>query len=318
MNKLENVKMMMLAMQRYPWEQGVCSQAFLESGDEDVTIRLVCEAVHRQIDDGRLSMVGAQGAVTDPVAAGEALLFAIRKTGDKQFTKALELLNKWVNELAPRNSEGTMYHNTPKPEFWVDSFYMLPPYLAAAGQFEEALRQINGLWKALFLPEKNLLAHIYDDEEKTFKREDVWGVGNGWAISGMTRVLARLPQSMETERKQLIEKIKTILDAILALQREDGLFHDVLDDPASFVDTNVAQMTAYTIYRGVEDGWLDASYLTQADRIREAAYKKVSEYGVVQEVCGAPNFDHSGSAVEGQAFFVLMEAAYEKKKWPSV
>jgi hypothetical protein len=27
-------------------------------------------------------------------------------------------------------------------------------------------------------------------------------------------------------------------------------------------------------------------------------------------VCGAPHFDHSGTAPEGQAFFLLMEAAY--------
>jgi len=26
-------------------------------------------------------------------------------------------------------------------------------------------------------------------------------------------------------------------------------------------------------------------------------------------VCGAPNFDRSGTATEGQAFFLLMEAA---------
>ena len=44
--------------------------------------------------------------------------------------------------------------------------------------------------------------------------------------------------------------------------------------------------------------------------MREAAHGKVDEYGIVQGVCGAPNFDRSGSAPEGQAFFLLMEAAY--------
>jgi hypothetical protein len=32
-------------------------------------------------------------------------------------------------------------------------------------------------------------------------------------------------------------------------------------------------------------------------------------FGYVQGVCGAPNFDRSGTSTEGQAFCILMEAA---------
>jgi hypothetical protein len=35
----------------------------------------------------------------------------------------------------------------------------------------------------------------------------------------------------------------------------------------------------------------------------------VDQYGFVQGVCGAPTFDHAGVAAEGQAFFLMMEAA---------
>jgi hypothetical protein len=44
--------------------------------------------------------------------------------------------------------------------------------------------------------------------------------------------------------------------------------------------------------------------------MRNAAHKKVDPFGIVQGVCGAPNFDHPGTATEGQACFLLMEAAY--------
>jgi len=104
--------------------------------------------------------------------------------------------------------------------------------------------------------------------------------------------------------------VRAVLDGCLAHQRADGLFHDVVDDPTTFVETNLAQMLAYTIYRGVTDGWLDAACLDAANRMRKAARGKVDEEGLVQGVCGAPTFDHSGTAAEGQAFFLLMEAAY--------
>jgi rhamnogalacturonyl hydrolase YesR len=101
-----------------------------------------------------------------------------------------------------------------------------------------------------------------------------------------------------------------VIDGCLAQQRADGLFHNVVDDPTSFVETNLAQMLAYTIYRGVTTGWLEHSYLEPADQMRAAVHTKVDEYGLVQDVCGSPDFDHPGVATEGQAFFLLMEAAH--------
>lgn len=318
METLKNVKMMMLAMQRYPWEQGVCAQAFLESGDSDIAIQLAYEAVHRQSGDGRPAMLGDSNTVTDPVSCGEVILYAKKETGDPFFESAKMKLDKWVDQTGPRSSNGILYHVMDAPEFWVDSFYMLPPYLAANGKYDEAIHQINGYWDALFLKEKQLLAHIYDEGNKSFKRNAVWGVGNGWAISGMARVIAKLPESMKEERDELVRKIKIIIDAAMKFQHIDGLFHDVLDDESTFLDTNFAQMLAYTIYRGVNAGWLESSYLSKADKMREIIHSKIDKYGVVQDVCGAPHFDKAGSAVEGQAFYILMEAAYNNKKWPNL
>ena len=46
--------------------------------------------------------------------------------------------------------------------------------------------------------------------------------------------------------------------------------------------------------------------------MRMAVHTKVDKFGLVQGVCGAPNFDRPGTATEGQAFFLLMEAAYRE------
>ena len=115
---------------------------------------------------------------------------------------------------------------------------------------------------------------------------------------------------MLEERSQLVGFVREVVDGCLALQREDGLFHDILDDTTSFIETNLAQMLSYAIYRGVHSGWLEQDYLTHADKMREAVYNKVDDFGLVQGVCGAPNFNRSGTATEGQAFFLLMEAAW--------
>lgn len=306
---LENVRRATLAMQRYSWEQGVVAQAFLESGDVENAVMLALEGAHRQIGDGRCAQIGEPCAVTDPCAIGEALVFALEATGDAYFKRALDGLLRWALHTAPRSAEGIVYHLDNKPEFWVDSFYMLPPFLARAGYLDEALKQLGGYWEALFRPGKSLLAHMWDDGARQFVREDVWGVGNGWALAGMARVIALLPSGYEVQREKLIGRVKTILDAALKLQRADGLFHDVLDNPDSFVEVNFAQMAAYTIFRGVKAGYLDGAYLPAAQSMRRAATAKVDGYGLVQDVCGSPRFDAPGTAPEGQAFYLLMEAA---------
>lgn len=55
---------------------------------------------------------------------------------------------------------------------------------------------------------------------------------------------------------------------------------------------------------------LHQKYLADADKMRLAAHNKVGRYGYVQDLWGAPFFNAPGRATEGQAGFLLMEAAY--------
>ena len=94
----------------------------------------------------------------------------------------------------------------------------------------------------------------------------------------MARVIRALPATMANEKQRLINYVKAVLDGCLAHQRVDGLFHNVVDDPSTFVETNLAQMLAYTIYRGVAGEWLGATYLEAADCMRHAAHNNTDWY----------------------------------------
>ena len=73
---INRVRLALLAMQRQSWEQGVAAQPFPELGDTSLVILMAKEAVLRQSEDGRLAIIGANHAVTDPGANGEPLLYA--------------------------------------------------------------------------------------------------------------------------------------------------------------------------------------------------------------------------------------------------
>lgn len=284
-------------------------QAFLEQGDMEVVIPMAKEAVYRRLPDGRPASIGSTGAVTDPCSVGEALIAACEHTGDPGLKQGLDELLYWSLQKAPRNDAGVVYHVDNAPQIWSDSVFMLPPFLAAAGYFDAALVNLYGYWDILFDKNAKLMSHIWDDGAKSFIRKDHWGGGNGWTLAAIARVYDLLPGERGGDRERLAEMGKALVAGVLAHVRGDFLFHDVVDDGGSFVETNLSQMLAYTLYRAIRSGWLDRRHLETAEKLYGAAAAKIDAFGLVQDCCGAPFFDRPGVSPEGQAFFLLMDAA---------
>ena len=297
-----------MAMQRHDWEQGILAQALLEAGDRERVILLARAAMVQRAPDGRLAVLGP-GGPTDPAMGGAAYAKAAEWTGDKLLLDAVDGMLEWIRHKAPRNAEGILYHVFGAPEMWSDGFNGAPPFLAAMGCHEEALTQIEGFRKRLWNPRKQLLAHIWDDGKQQFKDASFWGGGNGWAAAGLARVIRSLPADRHQDRDHLAGYAREIIDGCLAHQRPDGLFHNIVDEPGSFVETNLAQMLAFAVYEGIRAGWLPSGYRAHAGRMRAAARAKMDTDGFIQGACGAPEFERPGVSTEAQAFFILMETA---------
>lgn len=308
-DRIERVKIATLGMQRYDWEQGTVAQAFLEMGELDLAISFARGAILRQ-EKGRFSVLKGNGPINDCSSVGEVVLFAAKQTDDPIFQKGADEMLNVIKTTNHKSSDGIIYHTQePQKGIWSDATYMLPPFLAAAGEFQEAMKQIEGYRKYLYNEQDKLYSHMWDDEKKRLNRTDYWGVGNGWSAAGMTRVLKLLPDSMAAEKKLLIGYIRDVIDGCLKYLRPDGAFHDVVNKSDTFVEVNLSQMLCYSIFRGVAAGYLDHSYLEPTEIMRKAANDKVDKLGYVHDVCGVPSFDRPYFAPEGQAFYLLMETA---------
>ena len=313
---VERVRSAALAMQRKSWEQGVLAQAFLEEGDDEWVVMMTRASLIYLSKEGLPAALG--GAPVDPLMGGEALARAAQITGDPVLHRALEQSLAFILQGAPRAADGTVFHTS--ETIWSDSFHTTPPFLAYTGHHSEALAQIEGHWRRLWNPRKHLLAHIWDEKSQRLTDPAGWGGGNGWAAAGLTRIIRVWPADRATAKARLAGYLREVIDGCLAHQRADGLFQNVVDDPDSFVETNLAQMLAYAIFESVRGGWLPAEYLPAAERMRAAARAKVDRDGFVQGVAGAPTFDRPGVSPEGQAFFLMMEAAARRlpRKLPSL
>lgn len=320
LGKIDLVKHAMLAVQRYPWEQGVCAQALWELGDEVTAIAMAHDAVLRQKEDGRLAVINENIAVTDPAANGEVVWRAYERTGNVMYREAAEKMLRYLMEKAPRTETGCICHNevsfhegySPN-QVWVDSVYMAPPFLAVMGELDEAIAQIEGYLGYLKDDATGLLYHIYDAGTNGFVRKKLWATGNGWALLGIARVAeAALKQGAKAQADKLIGYGKALLDAMLRYQLIDGRFHDILDETDSFTEGTAAMMAATFIYRGIVGGWLSKEYGKQADLIRETMESFVDEFGLIREVCGCPHFLTPGTSAESMAAYLMMWAWYQR------
>lgn len=299
----------MLCMQRMAWEQGTASQALIAIGRKDLALLFARDAVVRQDSEGRLGILGNDPGITDPASNGESVLLAWKETGDEKYRKAAEAMYRFLKNTTHKTTDGVLHHMNYGRLIWSDSSFMAAPFLAHMGDFDEAVKQIEGFRKYLMDPEKKLYHHQWDDEKMDFSRKDLWGGGNGWTAAGIAKIMDLLP----LERKDLSDKLavygKEVIDGCLVYMRPDGLFHDVVDNSNSFVETNLSQMLAFAIYTGVKTGWLNADYKEKADIMRMAARSKIDSNGIVQGACGSPFFDKPGTSTEAQAFFLMMEHA---------
>ncbi len=305
----------MLGFQRASWEQGVAGQALLEADERDAAIALARASLIYVNQNGVVAAMG--GSTTDPLMLGDCLWWSARQTGEPELLKAADNMRQFALHGAPRAADGTPFHQASSQEMWSDGSFTTPPFLAAAERFDEATAQLLGVHRRLWDADKKLMHHRWSEPKQTLVGPAFWGGGNGWTAAAFARVLRSLPADRTDDREQLAAMLKELLDGCLAHQRPDGLFYDEVDNPSSYVETNLAAMLAYAIYESVRGGWLPESYLTRADQMRAAVRAKVDRFGFVQGVAGAPGFDKPGISTEGQAFFILMEAAAYKAGRPT-
>jgi unsaturated rhamnogalacturonyl hydrolase len=306
---VERVVGVLLTMQRQSWEQGVAAQAASDLGHDDVALLLADAAVARQAPDGRLGVVEDERGAVNGAACGEAVLLAARTTGESRWSQAAQRQVDWLVGPAPRATDGTLFHLLGSREVWADTVYMVIPLLAVTGHSELAVAQVDGHSRRLYDQVSGLYAARWDEDAAIQNGPQHWGAASGWVAAGIARAL-RVGRSWPADdRERLGGHVRRILDACLAHRRGDGLFGNVLDDPTSFRETNVAQMLAYAALVGTADGWLPPAYGATGRDLLAAAARQVDGRGFVTGACGSPGFDGPGVSAEAQAFHLLAVAA---------
>ena len=116
-----------------------------------------------------------------------------------------------------------------------------------------------------------------------------WGRGNGWMAAGMTELLRYLPKDNQ-DRPRILEGYRLMMKNLKNYQLPDGMWSQLVDDPACWAETSGTAMFTYAMIRGVKQGWLDKKeYSPVARKAWMALIPYINEEGDVTEVCIGTN-----------------------------
>ncbi|MCZ2817443.1 glycoside hydrolase family 88 protein [Modestobacter sp. VKM Ac-2984] len=306
----ERVLCCLLVVQRHSWDQGLTAAVLDDSGAAVALRALVDDAVARQLPDGRLAELDPACAVNG-AALGEFVDSLAHRLGDPALAAAAARQHGWLRAGAPRAADGTLFHLVGSRQVWADTVHMVVPFLACRGDGAAAVAQLAGHRARLRDPVSGLWAARWDEDAGAFADPRAWGTGNGWVAAGAARAVRWLPGAAGTT---VAGEVRALLDAVLPLRRPDGLFGDVLDDPATPADTNVASMFAFAALTGAAEGWLPARYGDLGESLLAAVCDRVDELGRVTGASAAPHFDRPGHSPEAQAFLLLADAADRRRR----
>jgi unsaturated rhamnogalacturonyl hydrolase len=183
---------------------------------------------------------------------------------------------------------------TTEARYWIDDMYMITALQVQAYRATGEAKYLDRAALAMVayldkLQQPNgLFFHALDARY-------YWSRGNGWMAAGTAELLRALPKN-HPRRARILQGYQRMMASLLRYQGKDGLWRQLLDDPAAWPETSGTGMFTFAMVTGVKNGWLDGkTYGRAARRAWLGLVGYIDEQGNVREVCaGTPK----GSSVQ--------------------
>ena len=213
-----------------------------------------------------------------------------------------ELLDRWFNFCMYeeyRLDDGILARNRPTTNsVWLDDMYMGITPIAYRGAladaegdsalakklYEEAVDQILLFKKYLWVPEMGIFRHGWI-EGMSEHPDYHWARCNGWAILTMCDVLDVIPEDTPG-RDEVLQTVRTFLSSVARYQAPGGLWHQIVNNYESYLETSASAMFTYCTAHAVLNGWVDATaYRDIAISGWQGVATQVNDKGQVENTC---------------------------------
>ncbi len=237
-----------------------------------------------------------------------ALMLRCDPTGaDPDVRRMADRIAHYMMQEQPCTSAGAFCRRD--DTIWADDMYMSVPFLCRyhemtgdTAPLDFAARQLLHYKDLLFLPEKQVMAHMRCLIHG--KNNGIpWSRGNGWVIFSLSELLTVLPER-HPQRPALLQFFRELTEGYLALQDECGLWHQILDDPVSYLETSATAMMICAFARGTRNHWFGEATAQRAMVAAHRAWKGLTELAIDRKgnlygVCQGSGFSFSRTYYRG-------------------
>ena len=201
---------------------------------------------------------------------------------------------RWILERFPRTKEGGFQHMTSDTlndqELWDDTLFMTVLFLANMGRIEGNRAYIEEAQKQFLLHAK----YLADSQTGlwyhgwTFNGEHnfagaFWGRGNCWVTIAIPEFLQMVDVD-EAVKEQLTQILLNQVRGLVKYQNENGMWHTLIDDPTSYVESSATCGFGYGILKAVHTGLIDSTYGAAAFKALQPILDYIDDRGVVHQV----------------------------------
>ena len=110
-----------------------------------------------------------------------------------------------------------------------------------------------------------------------------WGRGNAFAALGIAEALTHVPE--HARRDELIARNETHLTALREHQDQTGIWHQVVDDPSTYLEHSATTMLGHAVTRGLRMGWLPETFANCAALAWSGIEARTTAQGELEHVC---------------------------------
>ncbi len=153
---------------------------------------------------------------------------------------------------------------------WIDALQMAMPVYARLGKIYNEEKYYDRMHEMyLYTKLKHGTNGLYSNEDHLWWRDKdfvppykepngkncYWSRGNGWVVAALVRTIEFLPKNSKY-RKEYIQTLTEMFEALVPLQREDGFWNVSLMDPANFGGKEVTgtSLFVYGMAWGINEG----------------------------------------------------------------
>ena len=159
---------------------------------------------------------------------------------------------------------------------WTDDMFMASSILSRTGNVDVAAKLLTA-YAARLQRADGIFNHALDGPA-------AWGRGNGFAALGIIEALTAMPAA-HPSRPALLDIYKRHMAALKEQQSPDGMWREVIDNPAAYREETATAMLLTAMARGIRLGWIDRSYTPFVERAWRGLATHVVDDGTVIDVC---------------------------------